>query len=101
MVKKPPFNTIPVYGEDGKVLDDTGKRVIVNSIGGALKNISGVVVYGPHIYWYRAMCKQKAKNPKGFVLVPSEFKTEPYWCISLFKHPRELNFISSELTFEN
>lgn len=94
-----PFNTIPVYGEDGKPLDDTGKRVVVNSIGGALKNVKGVVVYGPHVYWYKAMCKKKAKNPKGYILVPANFKTQPSWCVKLNGYLLDITFVASELTF--
>ena len=96
---KPPFNTICVLGADGKQLDDTGKRVIVNSIGGALKNIKGIVVYGPHVYWYKAMTKVKAKNPKGYIIEPAEFKTQPSWAILLNNHFKEITFVASELTF--
>jgi hypothetical protein len=97
---KIPFNTIPVFGEDGKELDDTGKRVIVNSVGGALRNVKGVVLYGPHIYWFKANCKKKAKNPKGYILVPEIFKTQPSWRIRLDGYLLDIAFVASELTFE-
>ena len=95
-----PFNTIPVLGGDGKSLDDTGKRVIVDSIGGTLKNVKGTILYGPHIYWYRAACKKKAKNSKGHTMVTAEFKTQPSWHVRIDGFLLDITFVAGELTFE-
>jgi hypothetical protein len=94
-----PFNTIPVLGEDGKQLDDTGKRVVVNSIGGALRNVKGTVVHGPDIYWYRINTRVKANNPRGYSLRPCDMKTEPYWCVLLDGFLLNIKFMASELKF--
>ena len=87
--------------------DDKGKQVIVNSVGGALRNVKGVVTYGPYKFTYIA--KAKAKNKDGklikemngkFKLVDMKFTTEPYWEVLLEGYNRELSFARDELTFE-
>lgn len=89
-----PFNAVPT----GK--DDSGKRVIVNSVGGALQGVKGTVLYGPHVYQYVAMAKKnpndKAKNPK---MVKKEFETCPLWNVLLDGYNLEIRFARNELTF--
>jgi hypothetical protein len=94
-----PFNTIPVFIEGDKPADDTGRRVVINSIGGALRNVKGTVSFGPHIYWYNSMTRVKAKNERGYTLRPAQFKTQPSWCVMLDGFMKELTFVASELEF--
>ncbi len=97
-----PFNATPIYDDEDNLLDDSGKRVIVNSIGGkswpddvwkrALENVGGVILYGPHRYWY--MAQSPNKNGK---LVPTKFETQPSWCVLLDGYDLEITFIAQEL----
>lgn len=88
-----PFNAVPM------TQDDSGKRVLVNSVGGALQNVKGTVLYGPHIYKYSAMTKKnpndKSKNPK---MVKREFETCPLWNVLLDSYNLEIRFAESEIS---
>jgi len=117
MNKKPkktdlPFNAMPIYDGD-ELLDDSGKRVTVNSIGGpsypndtwkrALTEVKGTVVYGPVKYWYNGQSKVVFTNPRPDQkpqLRPKKFTTDPYWRVKLDGLNLEIGFISEELTFE-
>ena len=89
-----PFNAIPT------TQDDSGKRVIVNSVSGALQNVKGTVLYGPHIYHFQALTKKnkndKNKNPK---MVKRDFETCPLWCVLLDDYDLKIRFAEQELTF--
>ena len=89
-----PFNAVPA----GK--DDSGRRVIINSVGGALQNVKGTVLYGPHIYEYEALTKknpkEKKKSPK---MVKKWFETCPLWNVLLDGYNLEIRFSKEELTF--
>lgn len=106
-----PFNAMPIYDDSG-LLDDTGKRVTVNSIGGpthpddkwgqALKNVEGTVVYGPVKFWYNAQSKVEFAKPRPDQkpqLRAKKFTTDPYWCVRLDGLNLEIKFIEKELTF--
>lgn len=103
-MKNIPFNAVPIYENEDK-LDDSDKRVIINSIGGksypddvwqrALENMGGTVMYGPHKYWY--MAQSPNKNGK---LVPTKFETQPSWYIKL-DCGLEMTFVEQEITFED
>lgn len=95
-----PHNAIPVYRE-GVQLDDSGKNVIVNSVGGALHDTKGVVVYGPYQFKYKAMAKSQKKTKKGDQekLAMKEFITDPYWCVLLEGYELQIHFVEKELTF--
>jgi hypothetical protein len=97
-MRKIPFNAIPIIHQ-GVEKDDSGKRVVVNSAGGALQNISGTILYGPHIYYYNAMTKknpkEKKKNPK---MVKKKFETCPLWHVLLDGYDLEIDFAEQELT---
>lgn len=99
----PEFAT-PVY-HDGKQLDDTGRRVFVNSVSGALHGTPGVVVYGPYQFSYTAQSKveesaQKKKKDHSPRLKPKKFITEPYWCVRLDGYNLEVRFQANELEFK-
>lgn len=89
-----PFNAVAM------TQDDSGKCVIVNSVGGALYNVKGTVLYGPHVYVYEAMTKKiqsdKSKNPK---MVKKKFETCPLWNVLLDGYNLEIRFSREELTF--
>ncbi len=56
----------------------TGKKVTINTIGGALLNVKGVIVEGPY-QWTIKGCKQsKDKNGKD-KMIKAEWETVPYW----------------------
>lgn len=80
--------------------DDSGKRVLVNSVGGALHNVKGTVLYGPHIYKYEAMTKKsksdKNNNPK---MVKKMFETCPLWNVLLDGYNLEIRFSREEIKF--
>ncbi len=109
---KIPFNAIPVMHLDGTIKDDTGRRVIVNSIGGpswptdrwkrALENVGGVVVWGPCQIWYIAKARVegvKVKPGHKPPLKDKKFITQPSWCVRLDGYNMEITFIEKELTF--
>jgi hypothetical protein len=89
-----PFNAVPM------TQDDSGKRVVVNSVGGALWNAKGTVLYGPHIYKYEAITK---KNPKDKApnakMVKKILETCPLWNVLLDGYNLQIRFAESELTF--
>ena len=89
-----PFNAVAM------TQDDSGKRVIINSVGGALRNVKGTVLYGPHIYKYVAMTKKnpkdKSKNPK---MIKKEFETCPLWNVLLDGYNLEIRFARQEIKF--
>jgi hypothetical protein len=106
-----PFNAIPIY-DDAGLLDDSGKKVTVNSIGGpthpddkwgqSLKNVKGTVVYGPVKFWYNAQAKVEFAKPRPDQkpqLRAKKFTTDPYWCVLLDGCNLEIKFIEKELTF--
>jgi len=94
---KIPFNAIPIL-DQGKERDDSGKRVLINSVGGALQNVRGMILYGPHVYNYNAMTKKnpndKAKNPK---MIKKEFDTCKLWNVLLDGYNLEILFAEQEM----
>jgi hypothetical protein len=79
-------NSIP---EDAYYLDghkDNGKKVIINSIGGAFANKPGVVVVGPYVYPYvhKTEIKAKKRNPMAQKRYKNENKiSNPLWLIEV------------------
>lgn len=124
-----PFNAIPVADADGNVLDHTGRRVLVNSVGGpswpdnrtgkkviqnwdhnakypndpwkrALENVQGSVVWGPAKLRYNAKTKVGEDKKTGKpILKEKTFVTNPYWNVLLDGYNLEICFVERELTF--
>jgi hypothetical protein len=78
--------------DDESGRDDTGRKVIVNSVGGALHNAPGKVLWGPYKMWYMAQSKVKGKNEKYEKMVPKKFVTDPYWSVLLEGYDLEIYF---------
>lgn len=76
--------------------NDIGKRVIVNSVGGALKNIPGVVIFGPYTFTIAWLLKDKKRKGRTRTLVN---ETSSYWKVLLDGCNLELDFTASELVF--
>lgn len=86
-----PFNAVPM------TQDDSGERVIINSVGGALQNVKGTVLYGPHVYKYEAMAK-KDKTPDAKI-VKKKFETCPLWNVLLDGYNLQIRFSKEEIVF--
>ena len=86
-----PSTARPIAGQN-----DTGKKVIINSIGKVLVNTKGTVLYGPFIFVYRRNKEDKGVRRKG-----PEVITAPYWIVRLddWTTCPVLNFVESELDF--
>lgn len=84
-----PSTSNPVVGRD-----DKGKKVIINSIGGALVNVRGTVIEGPFTFTYRRNKEDKGIRKKGPIIT-----SDPYWLVQLddWKYEKYLSFIASEL----
>lgn len=69
--------------------------MVINSVGGALQDVHGTVVWGPCKLWYTFIEKiSKTKNKKKTVI------TEPYWGVLVDDYKLELTFCEKELTFK-
>jgi hypothetical protein len=112
MTNKLPFNATPSFYLDGTMMDDAGRRVVVNSVGGpswpdnkwkrALENIEGTIVWGPCKLWFMAQSQVETTRPKpGYkpLLRPKKFITDSYWCVFLDGYELQIHCIEQELTF--
>lgn len=93
-------NTIP---EDAYLIDadDKGKKVLINSVGGAFVNTPGVVVVGPYVYPYehKTEIKTKSRNPMAQKRYKKEERIScPLWVVKL-ADGRCISFVESELKF--
>lgn len=89
---------LPAKAELKAGKDDSGKKVIINSVGGALKEVSGSVVFGPYTYEFTALTGGTSKDDR---LRPQKFKSGTYWCVKLDGSlPRYLSFAAKELDFQ-
>lgn len=87
--------------------DDAGKRVKINSVGGALVDVDGTVLVGPYTYQYmhcyKVTPKKEAKDRYGRERVKykeEERTSAPNWLVRLDGFGgREIAFIESELEF--
>ena len=88
--------TLPSTAVPVKNRNDKGRKVIINSVGGALRNISGTVVSGPFIFTYKHNKEDKGIRRKGPIIT-----SDPYWLVRLddWKVEVYLSFVESELTF--
>lgn len=89
MIPSLPSTASPVHGKD-----DAGRRVIVNSTGGALYNVTGTVIAGPFTFTYNITVEDKIGRRKQKTV-----GTKPYWQVLMDTSGLYLNFIETELTF--
>lgn len=99
----------PRIPDDASLLpgqDDKGKRVKINSRGGALANVSGTVLVGPYTYQYLHKFQVKPKNEtkdrygRDRVKYKEEIRTSnPLWLVLVEGYDREFSFIEEELAF--
>ena len=106
-----PFNATPIFYLDGTIIDDSGRRVLVNSIGGpswpdnkwkrALENVEGSIVWGPCKLYFIAQSPVEGMKSKGYkpILKPKKFITDPYWGVLLDGYNLQIQFIKQELEF--
>jgi hypothetical protein len=83
--------------------NDEGKRVKVNSVGGALQDLMGTVLAGPYTYPYihefKVKLDKKNQYGKEKVKKVSEARVSvPNWLVAL-DNGMLLSFAASELTF--
>lgn len=107
MINKPdlPNNRQPVYDKHGCKRCDVGRKVIVNSVSGALKNQEGVVVEGP--YWWVIHgvirvpneSKKKCIKENGKKYVPHQWNSVPYWVVRMDANGFYHRLAENELTF--
>jgi len=86
---------IPIQDEQGNVIKDAGKRVTVNSVGGALINVNGVVTDGPYRF-------HQNYHKKKLVFGRPTYKeyfldSVPYWKVKLDDYNLEIHFTEKEL----
>ncbi len=86
--------------------DDAGKRVTVNSSGGAIVGVKGTVVVGPYTYQYvhryKVTPKTDVKDRYGRerVKYKEEVKTSsPMWLVAVEGYDRDFSFAAAELLF--
>lgn len=86
--------------------DDKGKRVVINSCGGALANVGGTVLVGPYTYQYlhkfvvKPKKESKDRYGKERVKYKEETKTSnPMWLVLVDGYERDFTFGANELTF--
>ena len=96
-----PDEAVLVQGQD-----DAGKRVIINSCGGAFVNVNGTVLVGPYTYQYTHKYQVKPKNDakdrygRDRVKYKEEMKTSsPQWLVKVDVSDRDFTFTQAELTF--
>lgn len=84
-----PSTAVPVEGQD-----DKGKRVVINSLGGALRGVSGTVTSGPYTFTYKYNREDKGVKRKGPIITSSS-----YWQVLVDGYNLHLSFVKEELTF--
>jgi hypothetical protein len=93
--------TQPVYQDGGEIRCDSGRRVIIHSVGGALRGASGTVEDGPYHLVYRAMSRKVGKKGKDGKIKSTQttIKTDPYWLVRIDDTGFYIHFAESEITF--
>ena len=91
---------IPIKPYDDAYLvpgqDDTGKEVIVNSVGGFLKNEQGIVIYGPFQHPYEHKFQKFVKGRMRWIV--RKGISEPNWYVHITRMDRNFSFMESEVT---
>lgn len=81
--------------------NDKGKKVTVNSMGGAFVDKPGVVVIGPYVYPYvhKTEIKTKSRNPMAQRRYKSEDRVSaPLWLVEVDE--KLFSFAATELKFQ-
>lgn len=61
---------------------NAGEKVTINTVGGALRNVKGVIIEGP-FQWTIKGCKQSKDKDGKDKVVKAEWETVPYWLVRL------------------
>lgn len=97
------MQTIPELNSGTQAMDrcDSGKKVIINSVGGALVAAEAVVVQGPYKLVYRAHTKKGATKGRDGKIHSKEITvvTEPYWLVRLNANGFYIHVAENELRF--
>ncbi len=95
-----PEDAVLVQGKN-----DAGKKVVINSVGGALVNEKGTVLVGPYTYQYVHKYKVKPKTEskdrygRERVKYKEETKTSlPMWLVKI-ESKCDFSFTASEIAF--
>jgi len=82
--------------------NEAGKKITINTCGGALKNVKGTILYGPFIFVFGAQSTHGSdgKKFKDGKLRPVKFTTEPYWCVHVHGYNLNLNLAENEFTMD-
>jgi hypothetical protein len=95
----------PDFGAKAQPTDKTdkynGRKVLINSVGGALKDTSGKIAGGPHKLVYRAKTKKGCQKAKDGKVHSKEITvvTDPYWLVRIDHNGFYVHFSDDELTF--
>lgn len=104
----------PVQDEDDKIVNDTGRKVIIRTIGGpiydrrekkdvvighgrSLTDTTGTVVKGPYLLTVSG--RTAIRGSKGKRWKEIKVTTEPYWLVRLDSSGQFAHFAECELTF--
>lgn len=87
-------NLLPIYDKHNKVKNDIGKKVIVNSVSGAITSTKGIVTNGPYKFKQRYHEKTKTGATREYIV-----ETQPYWEILLDGYNLKAHFVEKELKF--
>jgi hypothetical protein len=98
MKTKPEFGKMAYPVEKAKIFS---KKVLINSVGGALKDVEGTVARGPCQLTYRAQTKKGVAKSRDGKVHSKEVTvvTDPYWLIKLNCNGFYVHFAESELNF--
>jgi len=61
---------------------NAGEKVTINTVGGALRNVKGVIIEGP-FQWTIEGCKRKKDEKGKEKMVKATWETVPYWLVRL------------------
>lgn len=90
-----PSNIRPVFDSKGEIISDKNKKVIINSIGGALVNATGVVAEGPFTWDIVWEIENEINGKKEM----KTFEAGPYWLVQLDSNGFYLKFVKNEMIF--
>jgi hypothetical protein len=88
---------IPVQDERGEPVQDAGKQVTVNTVGGSITNQQGTVIAGPYQFKQEYCVRKKSKM--GVIYKKKTVVTKPYWLVE-FPNGTKVHFIEAELDFK-
>lgn len=91
----------PMFEEGSQIItvgNDKGKEVIINSVGGGIRNTHAKVIQGPYNLRYKTHTNVNKKNPDGRSKEVYTV-TDPYWLVKLNENGFYLHFSKDELKF--